>query len=215
MDEIIRLFHKIVMDDKDNALEIRRKNFYVEKKFQRNFILYYLIVVLTLIFFSGIAFYFFFNNIIEHSLYTIHPKVQSVRDIIVPNLMLFFVLMTLIALITIIFVANVIFKKVGKSFEVYKKVSERIKSLDFKDASMINIDSAANLSKSYNDLIEKYSNDVKMLRDIASQILEIFNKLEENNITNNMEKEHIIDKLMILKNSIGATLENFIVKKII
>jgi hypothetical protein len=101
MEAMTGLLQRIASFETRGKIDNRRRNFYVEKEFQKHFIMFFAGMILVLVLASGVAFYSFFSNIIEQNMYSIHPKIQTVREAITPNLILFFVEVTLLALLII------------------------------------------------------------------------------------------------------------------
>ena len=193
---------------------IRRRNFYVEKEFQKRFILFFAGMILVIIVASGFAFYSFFNHLLEQNIYTIHPRGQTVREVITPNLILFFVEMTILALIIIFIAADRILNKTSKSLMKYEKLAAHLANLDFKRAGAADIDSFSNLNKQYRTLMEKYSSDIVFLKTNIARMSVLLEHLEQyDDATDNETKLATMTDLIELKGAIAAKLAEYKTEK--
>ncbi|MDZ4164847.1 MAG: hypothetical protein U1C55_06940 [Smithellaceae bacterium] len=184
----------------------RRSNFYVEKAFQKNFILFFLVMVSLLILASGGAYYIVLQKILEENMYTIHPKFTSLREVLTPGLLLFFVEISVIAFIIIIIAVDRILNRIAKSLRTYERITEQLTKLDLKKARAIETKLFPDLHKEYLELIDKYSLDISLLREKVVRMNLLLKLLED---TNGMPKEKKIlamTELIELKGAVESKL---------
>lgn len=160
-------------------VDSRRKNFYVEKGFQRSFALFFALVVLVLILASGASFYVFFDNILERNIYTIHPRTSNFSDAFTSELALFFVEVTIAAIVIIFIAMDRFMNKITKSLMVYERLAERLAKLDFKKANSRETDRLFGLQSKYDGLTEKYSDDILVLREKVARMGQLIKLLDE------------------------------------
>lgn len=187
----------------------RRSNFYVEKEFQKSFIAFFLVMIFLLIVVSGGAFYIFLHKVLEESIYTIHPKFTSIRDVITPSLVLFFVEVTVIAFIIIVIAVDRILNRIAKSLMTYERIVEQMTKLDFKKARAIKVKLFHNLHRQCMDLIDKYSIDISLLREKVARINLLVKLLEENNGMPKENKILAMTELIELKGAVGSKLMEY------
>jgi hypothetical protein len=161
----------------------RRTIFYVEKGFQKSFALFFLVLVSVLVVSSGAVFFLIVNNVLEQNMYTSHPTVGSMSDIFMPNLILYFVEITVIFMIVVIFAVDRVLKKTARSLGIYERIAERLVQLDLKKAAAVEADHFFGLHKQYMDLIGKMSEDVVLMREKTTHIGRLIHSLEEDNMT--------------------------------
>lgn len=210
MEAMTGLLQRIASFETRGKVDNRRRNFYVEKEFQKQFILFFAGMILVLIISSGLAFYSFFSNIIEQNMYSIHPRIQTVREVITPNLILFFVEVTLLALIVIFLTADRILNRTSKSLMKYEKLSEHLANLDFKRAGAVDADNFTNLSKQYRTLVERYSSDITMLKKNIARMSLLFEQLERCAGDDDEDRKlSTMTELIELKGAVAAKLAEY------
>ncbi len=216
MEAMTGLLQRMASFETRGKIDNRRRNFYVEKEFQKHFIFFFAGMILVLILASGVAFYNFFSNIIEQNMYAIHPKIQTVREAITPNLILFFVEVTLLALIIIFLTADRILNRTSKSLMKYEKLAEHLANLDLKRAGAVEIDSFQNLNKQYRMLVEKYSSDVILLKKNVVRMALLLDQLErydDDADADDDRKLSTMTELIELKGAVAAKLAEYKTEK--
>lgn len=187
----------------------RRTNFFVEKEFQKSFIFFFVVMITFMVIISGGAYYLMLHTVLEQNIYTIHPKFTSLRDVLTPNLILFFVEVTLIAFVIIVIAVDRILSRVSKSLMTYERIAERLTMLEFKKAQAIEADHFPNLHRQYADLIDKYSADISQLKEKMSRIKLLIELLEERNGTPKEKKTLAMTELIELKGAVESKLKEY------
>lgn len=190
-------------------LDGRRSIFFVEREFQKSFILFFLVMVSLLIIVSGGAYYTMLHNVLEESIYTIHPKFTSIRDVVTLNLVLFFVEVSIIAFIIIMITVDRIMNRIAKSLMTYERIAERLAALDFKKAKAMEAKLFPNLHRQYMDLIDKYSTDVSLLREKVIRINLLITLLEESRDLPKEKKTLVMTELIELKGAVESKLTEY------
>ncbi|MBU0768583.1 MAG: hypothetical protein KJ687_05805, partial [Proteobacteria bacterium] len=149
------------------------------------------------------------RNILEESMYTIHPKFTSIRDVLTPNLVLFFIEVSFIAFIIIIITVDRIMNRIAKSLMTYERIAERLASLDFKNAKAIEAKLFPNLHRQYTDLINKYSTDVSLLREKVIRINLLITLLEEGRDLPKEKKTLVMTELIELKGAVESKMTEY------
>jgi hypothetical protein len=183
----------------------RRTIFYVEKGFQKSFVLFFLVLVSVLVVSSGAVFFLVINSVLEQNMYTIHPTVRSLSEIFMPNLIFYFAAITAISMVVVIFAVDRVLKKTARSLGIYERIAEYLVQLDLKKAAAVEPDHFFSLHKQYVDLIRKMSADVALLKGKTARIGRLIQSLEEDNIT---EKQNaaLWKEMAELKAAIGSKL---------
>lgn len=187
----------------------RRSNFFVEKEFQKSFILFFLVMVSLLIGVSGVAYYLFLQKILEESMYTIHPKFASIREVLTPNIILFFGEVSVIAFVIIIITVDRILNGIAKSLMAFERIAERLAKLDFRKARSIETKHFHNLHRQYMDLIDKYSMDISLLREKVMRINLLVKLLEESDDMPKEKKIVALTELIELKGAVESKLTEY------
>jgi hypothetical protein len=190
-------------------LDGRRNTFFVEKEFQKSFILFFLVMVSFLIIASGGAYYIMHRSVLEESMYMIHPKFTNIRDVLTPNLILFFIEVSCIAFIIIIVTVDRIMKRIAKSLMSYERIAERLAKLDFKKAKAIETKLFPDLHRQYMDLIDKCSTDVSLLREKMIRINMLLTLLEESGDLSKEKKTLAMTELIELKGDVESKLKEY------
>jgi methyl-accepting chemotaxis protein len=190
----------------------RRSLFYVEKGFQKSFVLFFLVLISVLIVSSGAVFFLIINNVLEQNMYTSHPTVGSMSEIFMPNLILYFIEITAISMIVVIFAVDRVLKKTARSLGIYERIAERLIQLDLKKAAAVEADQFFSLHIQYMDLIGKLSADIVLLREKTTRMGRLLRSLEEDSMTK--EQSAVLWKEMAeLKAAIGSTLTAYTVER--
>jgi hypothetical protein len=160
----------------------RRTIFYVEKGFQKSFVLFFLVLISVLIVSSGIIFFLILNNVLEQNMYTSHPKYGSLSEVFMSNLLLYFIEITVISMMVVIFAVDRVLKKTAKSLNIYEQIAERLTQLKFKEAAAVEADRFFSLHQQFMGLIGKMTADIVLLKEKAARIDHLIYLLDENNI---------------------------------
>jgi hypothetical protein len=187
----------------------RRRNYFVEKEFQKNFVIFFLVTVTVLIVASGTAFYAFFNHLLEQNIYTIHPKARSIKDIITPNLIIYFIVVTAIAMIIIVIAVDRLLNSIARSLKTYELIAQRLARLDFKTASATEVDRFFPLHRQYKGLIGKYSTDIIQLREQVTRLGGLIASREEKDHVSEGDNLAFFKELSALKNAVEAKLVEY------
>lgn len=90
--------------------KFRRRNFFIKKRFQANFILCFVLIVLTSALVYGVALYSILNKRFEEALYSPHLMLKSTAEILTPSLiyinLLIFLVLILISVVVILFISR-------------------------------------------------------------------------------------------------------------
>jgi methyl-accepting chemotaxis protein len=165
------------------TVKSRRTIFYVEKGFQKSFALFFLVLVSVLVVSSGAVLFLLINNVLEQNMYTSHPTVRNMSEIFMPNLIYYFIEITVIAMIVVIFAVDRMLKKTARSLGIYERIAERLAQLDLKKAAAVEADHFFSLHEQYMEFIGKMSADVVLLREKTTRIGCLIHSLEEDNMT--------------------------------
>jgi methyl-accepting chemotaxis protein len=165
------------------TVKSRRTIFYVEKGFQKSFVLFFLLLISVLVVSSGAVFFLILNNVLEQNMYTSHPTVRSISEIVMSDLILYFIEITVISMIVVIFAVDRVLKKTARSLHIYERIAERLVQLDLKKAAAVEADHFFSLHKQYMEFIGKMSADVVLLREKTTRIGRLIHSLEEDNMT--------------------------------
>lgn len=206
---IIKVMQKLGGLITGEKVDGRRTNFFVEKEFQKSFIMFFLVTVAVLIVASGTAFYAYFNHVLEQNMYTIHPKARSISDIITPNLLIFFVVVTVIAMIIIVLAVDRLLNGIVKSLKTYELIAQRLAKLDFKTAYDARVDRFFPLHRQYTGLIEKYSADILQLREQVERMESLMELLGENDQASPENNLSRYRELTALKMTVEAKLAEY------
>lgn len=143
----------------------RRNNFFVEKEFQRSFILFFLVIVSLLIIFSGAAYFVMLRNVLEESIYVIHPRFKGTTEVLTFNLVLFFVEVSVIFFVIIIMTVDMVMRRISKALLAYERIAGCLAALDFRRAKASGTKLFPRLHGQYMDLIDRYSADICLLKE--------------------------------------------------
>lgn len=190
-------------------VDSRRRNFYVEKEFQKSFAIFFVLVVFVLIIASGASCYVFLNNILEQNIYTIHPKVGSPSQAITSGLTMFFIPVTFVALIIILIAADRFMNNVRKSLMVYERMTCRLIKLDFKKARYLEPDRFSSLKGKYVALMGKYNGDILLLRNKIARMSQLIKLLDENTALSINERVALMNELKELKDVLDAKMQEY------
>lgn len=190
----------------------RRSLFYVEKGFQKSFVLFFLVLISVLIVSSGAVFFLIINNVLEQNMYTSHPTVRSMSEIFMPNLILYFIEITAISMIVVIFAVDRVLKKTARSLGLYERIAERLVQLDLKKAAAVEADHFFSLHKQYMDLIGKLSTDIVLLREKTMRMGRLLHSLEEGTMTKE-QSAAFWQEMAELKAAIGSTLTAYTIER--
>ncbi len=179
MSEVIMMMQKLGGFITGKQMDSRRKIFYVEKGFQKRFALFFALLVLVLIIASGASFYLFLENILEQNIYAVHPRVSNLSDAITSELVLFFVEVTIAAIIIIAIAVDRFLKKISKSIMVYERLAARLAKLDLKKVTPLENDRFFSLQSKYDGLTKKYSDDILLLREKVARMGQLIKLLDE------------------------------------
>lgn len=187
----------------------RRSNIYVQKDFQKSFILFFALVILVLIIATGAVLYIFLGNIIEQNIYTIHPKVDNLSKAITPELVNFFLAVTTAAVVIIIIAVDRLLNSVAKSLMVYERISERLAKLDFAKAKYLEPNRFFSLKHKYDGLMAKYGGDILKLRREARQMKQLIELMDEGTDITEEKRNALIRELGMLKEVMDATMREY------
>jgi hypothetical protein len=157
----------------------RRNHFFVEKEFQRGFILFFLALVMVLIVASGAAYYAMLRDVLDESAYSIHPRFKSPADVLTFNLLILFVEVSAIFIFLIIMTADIMMRRISKSMISYERVADQLAALDLKKARDVEMRLFPCLCQQYLGLIDKYSGDILFLKGQLARIRMVLVELRE------------------------------------
>lgn len=214
MESIIRVLQKIVFTYKSSEAHRMRRNFYVEKEFQRIFIAKFLYIILALTLLSGVAFYLFFNHLIEQNMNALLVSAFTAKKIILTNFTLFVVEIILLDLVIVIIAADRIFKGVEKALMKFEKLSEYIENFDLKKAGSIEIETFRNLFNQYSGLIERYSSYVGYIRENLVSMLNLLQEIQKcDSVGDEKKKMSLLKELARVRCLIDSKLAGLITDK--
>ena len=190
-------------------VDSRRNNFYVEKRFQKSFALFFALVVLVLIIASGASFYVFLGNILEQNIYTIHPRVSNLSEALTAELALFFIEITIAAIIIIFIAADRFLNRITKSLMVYERQAERLAKLDFKKVTPLENDRFFSLQSRYDGLREKCSDDILLLRKKVARMSQLIKLLDEDAGLPKEKRIALVKELGELKEVLDAKMREY------
>ena len=109
----------------ENKFPDRRKNYYIKKKFQRNFILKFLILVISGAFISGVIIYFMSRSTLTTTFENSRLVIKSTADFILPSVLLSSAaVMVIIGFAAIIMTLFTSHKIAGPLYHIGKNIDE-------------------------------------------------------------------------------------------
>lgn len=187
----------------------RRNNFFVEREFQRSFIVFFLVIAAMLVIASGMAYYFMVRGVIEESMYVIHPRFRGITDIVTSSLVMFFGEVSVIFLTIIIITADRMMRRIAKSLMTYERIADRLATLDFRGARAMETKLFPRLHGEYVDLIDKYSADIALLKEKVGRIQALIELLDGHQKMPEEKKDMAITELFELNGAVESKMAEY------
>ncbi|MHB8091950.1 MAG: hypothetical protein ACYDH8_10205 [Syntrophales bacterium] len=204
-----KIFKKMGSFLTGEKIDGRRNNFYVEKDFQKRFILFFLVIISLLIIVSGVASFIMLRGFFEESMYYIHPNFKGITEMATFKLILFFVEFSVIFFIIIIIAADIMMRRIAKELMSYERIADRLAALDFRKAAAIaDAKLFSRLHRQYMYLIDKYSTDVSLLKEKLTRMQVLIALLGDGDMPEE-KKNMATTELFELHNAVKAKMAEY------
>lgn len=187
----------------------RRKNFFVEKEFQKSFIIFFLVTVSLLIIVSGVAYYIMLRGVLEENMYVVHPRFRGTLEVLTFKFGLFFVEVSVIFFAIIIITVDRMMRRIAKSLMTYERMADRLTTLDFRRARDMEAKLFPRLHREYMGLIDRYSTDISLLKEKVARIQGLVESLEGHRDMPAEKKNRAMTELLELDGAVKAKMAEY------
>ncbi|MDP8265851.1 MAG: HAMP domain-containing protein [Candidatus Aceula meridiana] len=193
---------------------IRRKNYFIKKKFQTNFIIKFCILVILSTIISGVVLYSSSLNTATTAFVNSRLEIVRTSDYIIPNLMLSsFVSIVLVGLATIVVVIFLSHRIAGALFNIERSVSDAADGDLTRRIHLRSKDEVTALADSFNRMIQITHEKILKIKfhsdSLQQDLDEISKALSEDNKKKEEEILAILKRLKDKKSSLDSVIRAF------